>query len=85
MKLFLLRPADNLPKKNPWETPYDKSSGFVIRAKTKAEAREIANRNAGGENQESIKNVWLNPKWSTCKELTTEGDAELIMEDYHHG
>lgn len=50
MKLFELRPKENLPKgDNPWEKHYDCCFGFIIRAETESEARNFAHENAGYE------------------------------------
>jgi hypothetical protein len=52
VKLWLLRPVDNLPNgDNPWEPWYDKAFGFVVRAKNEQEAREFATAEAGDENR----------------------------------
>jgi hypothetical protein len=91
MKIYELRPADNLPiNDNPWEPWYDKNFGFIIRADNEKEAREIANQNAGEENRgvffnEKIANTntpWLDEKYSTCIEILNEGEKGLIMQDF---
>ncbi len=84
---------------NPWGTfPYGQMHGFVIVASTEGEAREEAHANAGEENDcaacgnynhcgdigcNECPNPWLNPKWSTCDELTGEGKRRIIMYEYH--
>ena len=89
MKIFELRPVENLKVgDNPWEPWYDKSFGFIVRAETETETRKIANENAGDENRgeflngkiANTKTPWLDKKYSTCVELTGEGEAEMIME-----
>ena len=95
MKLYLLRPREIADERNnPWEPWYDKSFGFVVRAETEADARQIAHENAGDENQEGrygwqgtdlrypVK-PWLHIKYSICEELTADGDAGLIIQDVH--
>ena len=91
MKIFELRPVENLKDgDNPWEPWYDKSFGFIVRAETEAEARKIANENAGYENRgeflsnktSNTKTPWLDEKYSTCIELTGDGEAGVIMEDF---
>lgn len=80
MKLFILRPAGNLPETDsPWVPWYDKSFGFVIRAETEERAREIADSNAEDENRH--KKPWLDAKYSTCVELLPDGREELVMLD----
>lgn len=91
MKVYILRPQDNLNNNdNPWEPWYDKSFGFIVRANSEQEARQIANENAGDENRgeflnERIANTqspWLDEKYSFCKELTGDGDSGMIMQDF---
>lgn len=87
MKLWLLKPKDdNYVAWNPW---YDKAFGFVVRAETEERARQLAN-DKGGDEVGKISNTtyrtggdpWLDPKQSTCEELTTDGDEEVVLEDY---
>lgn len=91
MKLWLLRPADGLAKNdNPWEPWYDKAFGFVVRAETEAKARDMAHAGAGDENRgmflgektADTNEPWRNAKYSTCVELTAEGPAEVVMQDF---
>ena len=89
MKLFELRPIENLKDgDNPWEPWYDKSFGFIVRAYTEAEARKIANENAGDENRvefyktANTKTPWLYGKYSTCIELRGDGEVGMIMRDF---
>ena len=91
MKIFELRPVENLKDNdNPWEPWYDKSFGFIVRAENEAEARKIANENAGDENRgeflnsktANTKTPWLDEKYSTCIELVGDGDAGMIMQDF---
>ena len=76
----------------------DKTFGFVVRAESEEQAREIAEGNSADESvmrnfvfndgklankMEVIKlKTWMNPKYSTCIELTADGDAGLVMEDF---
>ena len=89
MKLWLLKPVDDLHDDDPWSPWYDRCFGFIIRAGTEREAREIANQNAGEENRgeflnEKIANTttpWLDSKYSTCEVLTGDGEPGVILED----
>jgi hypothetical protein len=90
-KLWLLRPVENLPDNdNPWDPWYDKVFGFVIRAETETEARNIAHTNAGDETEEIFLNErisytpqpWKDAKYSTCIELLSEGPVEVIIRDF---
>jgi hypothetical protein len=92
VKLWLLRPRDDLPAErgvNPWEPWYDKCFGMVIRAESETAARLLA-----GRQRESFGNyvswenacdeggaAWVSEKFSTCVELSVDGDAEVIMRD----
>jgi hypothetical protein len=86
MKLYILRPKDNLPKDdNPWIPWFDKCFGFVIRAASEADARRIADANAGDENRFSnakIGNPWLDANYSTCEELDNNGGEGVILRDF---
>jgi hypothetical protein len=92
MQLWLLRPrADVLARaEHPWEPPYDKTLGVLVRAETEAEARRLAQTQAGIEGQgvyrhygadedEVASNVWLDPAWTTCDELQVEGASGVIL------
>ena len=85
MKLWILKPADLvLGKENPWEPWYDKCFGFVIRAEDEASARLAANEQAGDEvyPDSGEKTAWLDPSYSTCDELQTDGEAGILMKDF---
>jgi len=103
MKLFLLRPskevyaAMNEDKDNPWEPWYDKTFGYVIRAKNEKVARIIAQHHGSDEvfwanmkdsnkswdttKHETI--PWLDPTYSSCVELVPEGPVGIIIRDDH--
>ena len=92
MKLWILRPIDGLAgDDDPWEPWYDKAFGFVVRAETEDEARELAHTHAGAENNGvflSRKTAKTNAPWkdaaySTCVELLPDGDAGIVMIDFH--
>ena len=91
MKLWVLRPALDLPDKdNPWEPWYDKTFGFVIRAGSAQEARAIAHKNAKDENRgefmgrktSNTTTPWIDPNYSTCCELRGGKRPGVVMEDY---
>jgi hypothetical protein len=98
MKLWLLRPVDNLPDDaNPWEPWYDKAFGFVVRAETEEGARRLATEEAGDEkhgprttSDEDLDRTyysrdvkpWEQPSYSTCVELTAEGEPGIIIQDF---
>ena len=76
MKLWLLKPIDD--RHGPWDPWYDKAFGFVVRASSPAGARAIAADNACNEGPEA----WLDPDFSTCRELRSEGPGGLILRDF---
>lgn len=88
--LWLLRPRDFLPADdNPWNPWYDKCFGFVIRADSEGEARELANVFGGDENRGEFLNKkvakttspWLDEEYSTCDEVPDIGPSRIIMQD----
>ena len=81
MKLWILLPLSPLVLKNidnPWKPWYDKSFGFVVRAETEEQARQLAAELCGNERKEA----WISTIYSSCDELTNDGPAEIIMKDY---
>jgi hypothetical protein len=76
---------------DPWDPWFDKCFGFVVRAPTKRRARELANGAAGQENRgvflftkiADTTTPWLDPKYSSCIELTGAGEEGVIIEDVH--
>ncbi len=69
---------------NPWESEYNKAFGFVVEAYTEQEAREIADREAGEENEcEKWPRPWLNPDITVCEELSPTGTARVAMRDFY--
>jgi hypothetical protein len=84
MKLWILEPID-LPKgqRDPWDPWYDKAFAHVVRAQTEGEARALAGTSIGDECRGPAGNVWLDPKYTTCIELTADGTAEVVMTDFH--
>lgn len=92
MKLWLLQAKEGLPNgDNPWVPWYNKSFGYVVRADTEEEARNIAHENAGDENRGEFKQretaktnqPWEDPKYSDCVELTADGERGLVLTDFH--
>lgn len=81
MKLWILRPIRN-GEVDPWNPWYDKAFGFVVRAETEERARAIANK-SGGDEIRDIPGAWLDSQYSSCTELTADGEEEEIMQDFH--
>jgi hypothetical protein len=98
MKLWLLRPKPDVLSRraHPWTPSWDKVFGIVIRAATEEIARALAQSRAGNEGagvykklgaseDELAENVWLDPEWTTCEELSTEGESSVILVDVLEG
>ncbi len=80
MKLWLLEARSGLSKgDNPWAGTYDMAYGFVIRAKTEAQARNLCRPGDEG------KDAWLLSKYSSCEELKAEGMPGEVLQDFHAG
>lgn len=82
MKLWLLKPQpDETLKKlpmNPWDPWYGRCFGMVVRAETEQAARVMASENAVDERKKRM-NPWLLPEYTTCVELTSDGDKCVIL------
>jgi len=91
MKLWILRPKENLSEQNnPWIPWYDKAFGFVVRSETEERARQIANSFGGSETglismvvYRTGGDPWLDPDLSSCVELTLDGEERMILVDFH--
>jgi hypothetical protein len=94
MRLWLLRPRDDVLARSahPWTPKFDKVMGVVVRAEDEADARELAQGQAGDEGlgvyvrfglaeDEVAADVWLDPGWTSCEELLPEGEAGAILVD----
>ncbi len=60
---------------------YDENHGFIIRAATEKEAREMAAQDAFDEGPA----VWLDPAATTCERLMVAGEPGIILVDYLAG
>jgi hypothetical protein len=85
MKIWLLKNREDLPEKeadNPWYPWYDKIFGQVVRAETEQQARQIATEQAADEAKGEFKDAWLNSQYSTCVELSADGEPGVILRDH---
>ena len=86
MKLWLLTAKENLAGDNdPWISRYDCYYGFVIRAETETEARQIADNGGADEKRFGIQDTWLNPAYSNCVEVTAAVEAGIVLRDFNAG
>jgi hypothetical protein len=74
MKLWLLE------RKNIRPGQYDVTDGFVIRAETATDAREMANTSSANEGY-----IWEDPPLTTCTRIDEYGEPEIILCDNHAG
>jgi hypothetical protein len=94
VRLWLLRPRTDVLARSahPWTPTFDKVMGVVVRAEDEADARELAQGQAGDEGlgvyvrfgfpeDEVAADVWLDPGWTSCEELGPEGEAGAILVD----
>jgi len=72
MKLYLVKRKD--------DCGYDECCAVVVRAQNAREARVLASACNGDEG----KATWLRPKFSTCRQISQEGKAEVILYDFHN-
>ena len=59
---------------------YDEFDSFVVRAESETAAREVA-----GQGDEYHKNFWRASKKVTVKEITVEGEPEVILGSFNAG
>ena len=78
---------------------WDVYTGFVIASKTPKEARMLANKNSGFEQDHNLEtgknlnygeknNIWLNSKFSKIKKIGVASKgikAGIILESFHAG
>ena len=55
---------------------------YIVRAEDEPQARQMAAEDREGM---ETKENWLLPKWTTCVELTNEGNAEVILSHCQDG
>ena len=97
MKLWRLRPhvhilaiANNAD--NPWRPWWNTSRGFIVRAATEQEARQLVHEYEYsdhpsldveiGKEMKGGRNVWLDPYYTCCIELTKQGGPGVLMRDF---
>ena len=60
---------------------YDCFDRFIVRANDELEARKLAAAESSDEGEET----WLDPKFSECQELTSDGPVEIILGSFNAG
>jgi hypothetical protein len=81
--LWILRPVDT--NSAPWSSQYDMAFGFVIRAESEERARALLTHMETGDEVVGQRDAWTNPAFSTCVELTQDGEDGIIMRDFWSG
>lgn len=78
MKVYLVESKD-------WHG-YDTYKGFVVQANSPKQARELAQKAIAGEKY-AHKSFWLNPKYSTVKQIGTNDKKRpgIILASFHAG
>lgn len=60
---------------------YDAAHGFVVRAESAEDAREIAAENCGDEGRD----IWKDPARSTSQALLHHGERGIVLTDFNAG
>lgn len=91
MNLWLLRPVD--PTAEPWDEKehwFNKPFGYVVRAETEQEARDLATEHDTNHLAEGFIEIWtgeklkpwLDPALALCEELLPSGAPGVILRDF---
>lgn len=81
MRLWLLERRDDRPAEpDPWAPQWDTATGVVVRAETEAQARSLADSCRTDENMRGIR-PWLLDQYTSCTELTADGEPEILLID----
>jgi hypothetical protein len=91
--LYLLKPVVAGPEERRWAggyrafSNYDTAHGFVVRANSEREARDIARR---AHLEEATichyqADGWLDPEKSTCEPISHDGEPGVVLMDWSEG
>lgn len=78
MKIFLISLTDDRLK------DYDCYWAHVVVASNEEEARTLVNNCSNGDEKSLQEDCWLNPKFSSCNEITLD-QSIVILSDFHAG
>lgn len=84
-KLWILGPREDLAANdNPWEPWFDKCFGVIVEATGEDDARRIAHANCVATDETTLRDrrVFLDSKYTDCRELRPIGEERLIMADF---
>lgn len=77
MRLFLLERVDSVG--------HDEASGFVVRARSAREARELVSDECVVGPGDEGREAWLDPRRTSCRALREGGKVQIILRDFLHG
>src|SRR5947209_5842427 len=80
-RLWLLKPLDAIVTAcdSAWCSPADCCWAFVIRAESEGAARQLAQAAGQGEVRPDLR-TWLDPRLTSCVELSGDGAPEIILQ-----
>jgi hypothetical protein len=84
-KLWIIGPREDLPAgDNPWEPWFDKCFGMIVEASTEQAARRIAHDNCVCKDETELhdRGVYMDPKYTDCRELCPVGTERLVMAEF---
>lgn len=80
MVIYVLIPADGV------EFGYDDYDGFVVRAQSEDEARQLAYELAADGNlHRDMASWWLDAEKTICEEVPPEGEPKYVLASFHYG
>jgi hypothetical protein len=83
--LWILEPRDDLTDEdNPWKPWFDRCFGLVVEAEDEQSARSLAHENCVATDRTILKDrcVFLDPKYTTCVNLTPSGHKRVVMTNF---
>lgn len=87
MKLWTLRPRDDLGDDDPWSLWYSRPPQIIVRARSETQARALACAHARREDKTSplpawdkdVLTPWLSKRLTICEELNHLGEAGVVL------
>ena len=86
MQLYLLKARPDLDDSvSAKHFGYDRHDGFVIRAESEEQARDMAQSKALAMSQgrRSTTDTWTDPGITVCEKLSEQGASEILLEDFY--
>ncbi len=79
MRLWILRPYHD--DEGPWASGKACAFGFVVRAESESEARQLVAFWSGDERPEA----WTEGMLTSCEPLSHAGEADVVLSDFGAG